>query len=109
MANRILRFIDLKEMGVVNNRPTLYRWIKDLGFPQGFLLGPNSRAWLEKEVEDWLETRHEGGAWQNDGNLPPPIQSERIPDAQHQIARRCWVATGENPDVFRRAKLSSKQ
>jgi predicted DNA-binding transcriptional regulator AlpA len=57
MANRILRFIDLKEWGVVNNRPTLYRWIKVCGFPQGFLLGPNSRAWKEEDVVAWLQAR----------------------------------------------------
>jgi predicted DNA-binding transcriptional regulator AlpA len=57
MVDRILRYSDLKEMGVVNSRPTLHRWIKDLGFPQGFLLGPNSRGWPEREVEDWLESR----------------------------------------------------
>jgi len=57
VSNRILRYSDLKEMGVVNNRPTLYRWIKDIGFPQGFMLGPNTRGWFEREVERWLESR----------------------------------------------------
>ena len=28
--------------GIVTNRATLYRWIKDHGFPEGFLLGANN-------------------------------------------------------------------
>ncbi len=58
MITRILRYPDLKSAGIVGNRATLYRWIRDLGFPQGFLIGPNSRGWPEDEVLDWLEKRH---------------------------------------------------
>lgn len=54
---KILRFKDLKERGVVDNRVTLSRRIKDHGFPPGFLLGPNSRAWTEDEIEAWLKAR----------------------------------------------------
>jgi predicted DNA-binding transcriptional regulator AlpA len=57
MINSILRYDDLKRSGVVNNRATLYRWIKHHGFPPGVLIGPNSRAWAEKDVLDWLSLR----------------------------------------------------
>ncbi len=53
----LLRFKHLKERRVVNNRATLGRWIKDQGFPPGFLLGPNSRAWTEDSVDAWLKER----------------------------------------------------
>ena len=69
---RIFRFPDLVEAGVVNNRSTLYRWIKDLGFPPGFLLGPNSRGWFETDVAQWLSTR--------DGRLnrnSPPVRGDQ--------------------------------
>jgi len=52
-----LRYRDLKERGVINNRPTLNNWIKKLGFPPGQLTGPNSRTWSEDEVEAWLDSR----------------------------------------------------
>ena len=52
-----LRFRDLKELGVVRNRPTLRNWIKDRGFPPGQLTGPNSRTWGEAEVQAWLDRR----------------------------------------------------
>ena len=54
---KFLRFEDLRERGIVANRVTLGNWIRDHDFPTGFLLGPNSRAWREDEVEDWLATR----------------------------------------------------
>src|SRR5262249_47416891 len=43
--------------GIVSNRQTLSRWIRYEGFPEGVLLGPNSRAWLEDGVLAWLESR----------------------------------------------------
>ena len=52
-----LRFNDLRERRIVDNRTTLYRWIKERGFPPGILLGPNTRAWTEEEVEAWLAER----------------------------------------------------
>ena len=63
MVPRILHFPDLKYAGIVNNRTTLYRWIKDHGFPPGVLLGPNSRGWAENDVLDWLSSR-EAKTWQ---------------------------------------------
>jgi len=52
-----LRYRDLKERGVIKNRPTLQNWIRDRGLPPGQLTGPNSRTWGEAEVEAWLASR----------------------------------------------------
>jgi predicted DNA-binding transcriptional regulator AlpA len=54
---RLLRYQDLVERGIITNRMTLKRWIDGQGFPPGFKLGPNSRAWAEEEVEAWLQVR----------------------------------------------------
>lgn len=54
---KLLRFSDLKAKGVVNNRPTLSRWIKDRSFPPGIKLGENTRVWFEEEVEAWIEAQ----------------------------------------------------
>ena len=53
----LLRFRDLKARGIVSNHVTLKRWIAKEGFPPGILLGPNSRAWLESDIEAWLASR----------------------------------------------------
>jgi hypothetical protein len=52
-----LRFADLKARGIVNNWPTLKNRIRNFGFPPGRLIGPNTRAWTEVEVEAWLANR----------------------------------------------------
>ena len=55
--SKLLRFRHLKERRIVDNRTTLGRWIKRHGFPPGILIGPNSRAWTEEEIEAWLAER----------------------------------------------------
>jgi predicted DNA-binding transcriptional regulator AlpA len=55
--NKRLRFRDLVERRIVNNRPTLQNWIRKNKFPAGQLTGPNTRTWDEAEVEEYLSTR----------------------------------------------------
>jgi predicted DNA-binding transcriptional regulator AlpA len=57
LSDVLLRFRDLKDRKIVQNHPTLKRWIEREGFPPGFLLGPNSRAWREEDVTAWLDSR----------------------------------------------------
>lgn len=59
MSVQFWRYSDLKSRGIVNNRMTLQRWIERLHFPQGFLLGPNTRVYSVEEVNDWLTLREE--------------------------------------------------
>ena len=54
---KLFRYRDLTERNIVRNRMTLRRWIAEEGFPPGILLGPNSRAWTEESVEEWLASR----------------------------------------------------
>jgi predicted DNA-binding transcriptional regulator AlpA len=54
---KLLRFKDLKELGIVRNWTTLQRWIDAGDFPAGIKLGPNSRAWTEESVAQWLAER----------------------------------------------------
>lgn len=51
MMTKLLRYSDLVERGLFNNRATLYRWIKEGRFPPGRMWGPNTRTWTEDEVE----------------------------------------------------------
>jgi predicted DNA-binding transcriptional regulator AlpA len=54
---KLLRYPGLVEKGVVNSRMTLKRMIDTQGFPPGRLVTPNSRAWIESEVDQWIEGR----------------------------------------------------
>ena len=56
-SKKLLRYHDLVARKIVMNRMTLKRWIDGQGFPPGFMLGPNSRAWPENEVDAWLAAR----------------------------------------------------
>ena len=66
LPSKLLRFRDLKEIGLVKNWPTLKRRIKNQGFPPGRLLGPATRVWTENEVELWFVSRPEHREY------PPP-------------------------------------
>jgi predicted DNA-binding transcriptional regulator AlpA len=54
---KLLRYTDLVERGLVRSRMTLKRRIDEQDFPLGRLISPNARAWTEKEIEEWLATR----------------------------------------------------
>jgi predicted DNA-binding transcriptional regulator AlpA len=57
----MVQFAGLKQAGIVNNRVTLDRWRNapdpDRRFPDPVPLGPNSIAWFEDEVLEWLAKR----------------------------------------------------
>ena len=57
MFPKLLRFKHLKEAGIVENWPQLRRMQELYGFPAGFLLSPNARAWREDEIGKWLAER----------------------------------------------------
>ena len=57
MLPKLLRFQDLKDAGIVRNWTTLVRWIDGGTFPPGIKLGPNSRAWTEESIAEWLAER----------------------------------------------------
>jgi hypothetical protein len=58
---RLLRFKDLRERGIINNWPMLKRRIERDGFPVGRMVGPNTRVWIEEEVEKWIKSRPTAG------------------------------------------------
>ena len=53
----LLRFRDLKDRGIVANWPSLKRRIEKDGFPPGRMIGENTRAWLESEIDAWIASR----------------------------------------------------
>ena len=54
---QLARFDDLQRAGIANNWTTLQRLIREEGFPEGFLLSRNARAWNVALVRQWLATR----------------------------------------------------
>jgi predicted DNA-binding transcriptional regulator AlpA len=57
MIRRLLRFADLQALGLVASWPQLRNLQRDTGFPAGRMIGVNTRAWDEAEVEAWIASR----------------------------------------------------
>ena len=72
---RFVRFRELKERGICDSWRTLRRWIAQSGFPPGRLLGMNSRAWTEAEVEAWLAARPTAAKPVPPKNKAPPSRA----------------------------------
>ncbi len=54
---QLLRFNDLEAAGVVTSRAQLSRWQRDIGFPRGYLIGPNTRVYNRSDIDGWLAER----------------------------------------------------
>jgi hypothetical protein len=52
----LLYFQDLVELRLVQNWTTLNRWIRDLGFPPGRMVG-RCRLWTRASVFAWIESQ----------------------------------------------------
>ena len=61
---KTIRFPKLQEqLGV--SRSTIFRWERDGKFPKHIQLGENSTAWIQEEVDAWVESRRQGGENEN--------------------------------------------
>jgi hypothetical protein len=47
------RYSYLVQRGLVNNRASLRNRIKNHNFPSGTLIGPNTRAWTDEELDEY--------------------------------------------------------
>jgi predicted DNA-binding transcriptional regulator AlpA len=79
---RLLAYSDLEQCGIVNNRTQLSRNIKDLGFPEGFLISSNARRWTEDEVAEWVEVRRAIST----GQMDAPQATSRQPISNRVIS-----------------------
>ena len=61
-ALRRPRFVRLPEVVQLTgvSRSTIYRWMANGEFPKQVSLGGNTVAWLEAEIEDWIQKKHMG-------------------------------------------------
>ena len=59
--SRLMRLPEVVQMTGVS-RSTIYRWMENGEFPRQISLGANTVAWLESDVEDWIQRRI-GNRW----------------------------------------------
>ena len=53
---RFVRLLEVVQLTGVS-RSTIYRWMANGEFPKQVSLGGNTVAWLESDVEDWIQRR----------------------------------------------------
>ena len=53
---KLLRFDDLRSLGIVRTWTTLNDWIDHRGFPPGRMIG-RFRTWTEAEILAWIEAQ----------------------------------------------------
>jgi prophage regulatory protein len=56
MAERLLRTVEVVDRTGLG-RTTLWRWEKEGRFPPRRRIGNGTVAWLESEVEEWIQDR----------------------------------------------------
>jgi prophage regulatory protein len=83
--NRLLRLPEVSHRTGVSE-PRIYSLMKDDAFPRPVALGVNSRAWIEAEVDTWIDERIKARNERTDGDwrvLHPGIGKGRRkrPDA----------------------------
>lgn len=57
MENRFLSISEVQHIAGNKSRVTIWRWCRDGNFPKPHQIGPNSIAWLESEVVEWVEQK----------------------------------------------------
>lgn len=90
----LLRFIDLKNSGMIGSRPTLARMIKNHEFPPGRLLGAKTRVWTEDEVDAWFASRSTKG---DAGSENIVVSLDRV---RTQLIDVVNIGIGFSPDVL---------
>ena len=61
MQDRYISLPEVRRIAGDKSRTTLWRWVRDGLFPKPRKIGPNSAAWLESELNDWIESRKRQG------------------------------------------------
>ena len=68
-SNKMLRIAEISEWLNVS-KSTIYKWVKDGNFPKPLILGDGDRSaasrWMEREVNEWLDSRPRGGGGYDD-------------------------------------------
>jgi prophage regulatory protein len=75
----VLRFNDLKDIGIPWSKKTVYAKIRAGLFPRPIHLGGNTSAWVADEIQDWIKARIA-----DRDNPPPKILAARSLNARHK-------------------------
>jgi prophage regulatory protein len=59
MAPTATRFFRLKDVKAITglSKSTIYERISAGSFPKQILIGPRTAAWLDSDIQDWIESQ----------------------------------------------------
>lgn len=78
-----MKFLRLKEVMTLTalSRSSIYKFMVEERFPQTLSLGDRAVAWLESEIEEWMEDKLLQRAQEGNGEvLPPKPWPKKTPD-----------------------------
>jgi prophage regulatory protein len=60
-------FLRISEVAGVTSmsRSAIYEMIKGNNFPRPRRLGKRAVGWLSKDIQNWIESRPQGGCWED--------------------------------------------
>ncbi len=66
-----MKFLRLKEVMAITalSRSSIYKFMSEERFPQTISLGDRAVAWLESEVEEWMEEKLQHRELKGDGAI----------------------------------------
>ncbi len=62
MDDRLMGFSEVQGKTGNRSRRTYYRWISQGLFPAPISIGPNSVAWLESSIKEFIESKKQAAA-----------------------------------------------
>jgi hypothetical protein len=74
---QLVRFSDLQARGIAPTYQGVRHMQKHFGFPLGRLLGPSTRVWTAKEVNEWLASRPTEQSRQTRGRAARSVEARR--------------------------------
>lgn len=78
-----MKFLRLKEVMTLTalSRSSIYKFMAEERFPQTLSLGDRAVAWLESEIEEWMEDKLLQRTQEGNGEvLPPKTWPKKTPD-----------------------------
>ena len=65
-VKKLLRAKDVLAITLISNS-TMYELIKENKFPKPIRIGRRAVAWLESDIQEWIDSRPTAGSWEFPG------------------------------------------
>jgi len=63
VTKKLLRVKDVLDITLISNS-TMYELMKENKFPKPIRIGRRAVAWLESDIQKWIDSRPTAGSWE---------------------------------------------